>query len=616
MNTVLENIHFLRPDWLWLAMLAIPLVWLLRKTLNNGGGWQQLIDPELLKALTVADRSRTQTIGPWLAGAAWILAVIGLAGPAWERLPEPVHRKQDALIIALSLSDSMLATDLEPSRLDRARFALHDILVDRREGLSALIVYSGDAHVVTPLTDDARTIDANLPVLEPGIMPTPGNNIVAAVDAAIGLLRGAGFATGRLLLVTDSFPENAHDEVAERLPKAGMQLSVLAVGTPDGAPIASPTGGFIRNSDGSILVPATDIDEMRAGTTMAGGRFAELRPGTDSSAALLPDDPFAEIESDDTEVRLFDRWLDRGPWFVALLLPLAALGFRRGWLLIAVLMILPVPDAAAFEWADLWKTPDQQGAEALANGDAKRAASLFESPQWKGAAEFDAGDYDAAADTFAIGTTAVDAYNQGNALARAGKLEEALSAYDAALAQEPDFEDARVNRQLVEDLLKQQQQQEQQNQQGQDNNQDSSEGDENQDNQRDPKDSSDENNNGDPDDSEQESQEQSDQSNQDSDSSGQGSENEGQQTPQDNAGADETPEIPDEEQDQSSSEQPEEQPLEPTAAQAAAAEAGEPNAEQKQAIEQWLRQVPDNPGELLRRKFEYEYLLKQQQEGN
>ncbi len=187
----LADFHFLRPAWL-LALLPCALLafWFLRRRARPAL-WSELIDPALLAALLLPESGGRRNALPWLLLAGWALAVLGLAGPAWERLPEPVHRASDPLIIALDLGHTMRAGDLAPSRHERARFKLGDILARRQDGQTALIVYAGDAHVVTPLSDDARTLAAMLPALSPDIMPAAGNDLPAAVALAGSLLRAA-----------------------------------------------------------------------------------------------------------------------------------------------------------------------------------------------------------------------------------------------------------------------------------------------------------------------------------------------------------------------------------------------------------------------------------------
>lgn len=611
----LADFHFLRPAWL-LALLpcALLALWFLRRRARPAL-WSELIDPALLAALLLPATGARRNALPWLLLAGWTLAVLGLAGPAWERLPEPVHRASDPLIIALDLGHTMRAGDLAPSRYERARFKLGDILARRHDGQTALIVYAGDAHVVTPLSDDARTLAAMLPALSPEIMPAAGNDLPAAVALAGSLARGAGVERARLLVVTDRFPVAQHAEVARRLEASGLELSLLASGTADGAPIPLPQGGFLRERDGSIVVPGVDIDTMREGVDAAGGRFAMLSLDDSDIAALLPPPLATDIDRDEGLTRTFDRWQDRGAWLALALLPLAALAFRRGWLLgIALLLLLPQPRAEALEWQDLWLNKDQQGARAMREQDPARAARLFRSPAWRGAAQFEAGDHAGAAATWAAQDDADAHYNRGNALARAGRLEEALAAYDEALARAPGMDDAVANRKLVDDAMQQRRQQQGQDGQQQDG-QPSQDGggqqgqqgqqDQQQDGQS-------------PADGRQQSQDGS-QGDDGSKPPEAASSRDGQgNDPGDRSGADGEPkaDAPGKPAAQpGAQEQPQpgageggagaEGGAEAEARARAEAEAGD--GEQDQAVEQWLRQVPDDPGTLLRRKFEYEY---------
>lgn len=620
MEALLNDFHFLRPGWLLALLPCIALAVWLRRAQGNRSAWHRVIDPALLQVLLLPAAGSSRSRAPWLLLSAWALAVLALAGPAWERLPEPVHRRQDALVIAFDLGASMSARDVEPSRLERVRFKLRDILERRSEGLTALIVYAGDAHVVTPLTDDSRTLIAMLPALAPEIMPVQGNNLSAAVRKAAELLARAGIPRGRLLVATDAFPESQHEAVAKQLEESGLSLSLLAVGTAAGAPVPLASGGFLRDENGGIYVPGVDFASITRGVDVAGGLYSPLRIDDGDIRALLPDDPFAGLAPTTGPARVFDQWRDRGTWLALALLPLASLAFRRGWLLLLPLaLVLPAPPAQALEWQDLWLRKDQQGARALERAEPARAAELFRSPEWRANAQYEAGDFAGAAESLAGIETADAHYNRGNALARAGHLEDALAAYDEALEREPQMADAVANRTLVEDLLRRQQEAPQP--QG-------NEGDAQQ------------NDNGDRDGAQQ--------SRQDSAGGGQDEEREGArpepgqsaaERPQNGGGeersqpeqqpahaADESERSGDRSAGESAARQ-EEHAQNPDPADPADTASvdrnvqGEPDPEdtrasptealseqeRQQALQQWLRQVPDDPGELLRRKFEYEY---------
>ncbi len=326
---------------------------------------------------------------------------------------------------------------------------------------------------------------------------------------------------------------------------------------------------------------------------------------------MLPASPLDMASTVITE-REFDQWKDRGPWVALLLIPLALAAFRRGWVLTLLLPLTLTPETGrALEWQDLWQRPDQQGAEQLQAGDPESAARRFEDPAWKGSAYYRAEDYDSAARQFAGVDTAMGHYNRGNALARAGKLEQAIEAYDQALKHNPDLEDARFNRDLVQKLLKQQQQKQQQGQrdgEGERQRQSDQSAGQQQQGQGQQANA--------PNREQQSSSSQARQSPSEQ-SSGSGQQDQQQRSPEqeasqapraENRGQDTeqsaspaTAQQAENAQQQEASKSAQQQPLSPQ------------EQQRRQATEQWLRQVPDDPSGLLRRKFKYESRLRRQQ---
>ena len=176
---MLENfsdLHFIRPLWL---VALLPCAWFAWRFISHNresSGWRGVIDAQLLRVQLAPAPAASQRISLWLLAAGLALCVLALAGPSWQRLPQPVEQKRDALVIVLDLSLSMYATDIVPSRLVRARQKITDILRQRSEGFTALVAYSGDAHAVAPLTDDTRTIENLVAALNPAMMPVPGSD--------------------------------------------------------------------------------------------------------------------------------------------------------------------------------------------------------------------------------------------------------------------------------------------------------------------------------------------------------------------------------------------------------------------------------------------------------
>ena len=586
--------HFLRPYWLLIIPVAIASLVLLLRARQSSGSWQRYIDPALQAyVLAQANTLRSRRWPVVVALAAASIAALALAGPAWERLPVPAFRSNEALVVALDLSRSMDASDVAPSRLARAKIKLLELLEQRTGGEMALVVFTTHAFTVTPLTADERTISSLVGSVSTSIMPSQGSFIPAGLEKAGSLLRQAGVNGGEILLITDAEADSDAYTVARDLASQGTSVHVLAVGTDEGAPIPEPEGGFVTDRTGQVVIPQLDIAGLQQLARAGGGRFARLTPDDTDLNALFPTGALASgisAEPDDEE-NTIEVWRDDGVWLSLLLLPLIALSFRRGWvfLLFMTFGIQPMR-AEAFEWADLWKRRDQRAVAALERDDPAAAAELFDNPDWRGVAEYRNAAFADSAATLNGLDSIVSNYNRGNALARAGELQAAIDAYEQVLEVAPDHDDARYNRDLVQELLDQQQDQQPES------------------------------------DEQQQSQSNSGEGEQDEESSGNNESQEGAQgeegsTDQNESNANAEPndtrnqDSSDIASNQEESEQEQQSEMD--------AETGEPEEQalaserpipedieewaSDQAAEQWLRRVPQDPGGLLRRKFLYQY---------
>ena len=603
MTEVLNHYHWLRPLWLLLIPLPLLLGWGLSRLPAGQTRWAELIRPELLQHLIESNNSQ-RSHGPLLAlVGGWLLACLALAGPSWHKLPQPVYSQQDALVLILDLSPSMHARDLTPDRLTHARHRLIDLINARDEGLTALVVYAGDAHVLAPLSDDKETLLNLIAPLSPAIMPVSGSQTEAAIETAVKLLRDAGHQRGQILLITDGIAANAFNPINSLLGATEFSLSIVGVGTTEGAPIPLSDGSFAKTADGELPLARLDPQPLRQLAERHRGIYRTLSYTGAELEALntqLQADPNPfDTNSVQALEREFDRWDDVGPWLVLLLLPLAALAHRRGLVLVLLIAPLGLPQPAqAFDWQDLWNTSDQQGAAALAEGDYEQAAGSFNDPDWRGTSLYRNGQYSEAAEQFARTDTPTAHYNRGNALAKAGQLEPALEAYQQALQQQPEFDDARFNQQLVEQLLQQQQQQQQQQDaDGQPPERDNPQSDASQHNEQ-PADSA---GSSDPNRPSNNNQQQNTASPAQTGSSPEPSNAEPSPTQPSPQPQTEQPSQAPAEQEQAEAQS---DPIDSGQAQSDSTNPRDPE------LEQWLNQLPDDPSGLLRRKFEYQYRQK------
>jgi len=463
----MADFHFLRPFWL-LLLLALPILpWMWRRIQQRHSGWETLIPSPLLQPLVRDQKSEPVRLNALWPALLLLAAAVALAGPSWRRAPTPLQQQNDSLVVVMDMSNAMLATDVKPSRLVRAKQKLRDLLQSRRGALTALVVYAGDAHVVTPLTDDNRTIATMLPAVTPSIMPSAGHRADLGVARAIQLIRQGAPGPAHILLMTDRVKPNAARHIEQALKGTPYRLDVLIVGTTDGGPIPLSGKGFLRNH-GKIVMAKADPAGLTQLAEKTGGHAHGMTLNDDDLDTLgVTGKQSGGWQSTKSHLKA-SLWQDDGYWLLWLILPIGLLCWRRGALLLIPLMVMPLVPAPAHAsaWSRLWETPNQQGYTQFSHNP-KAAARLFSDPAWKGAALYRAGKYRAAAKAFAAAKGAQADYNRGNALARAGQLQKAIDAYDAALKAQPDMKDARDNRALVKKLLKQQKKNRQKGKNGQ-----------------------------------------------------------------------------------------------------------------------------------------------------
>lgn len=424
------QLHWLRPYWLW-ALLALPLLWAgWNARRKRHSVWREVVDPHLLPHLLERGGAVTRGFGLW-AMIGYVLAVLALAGPAWRQLEQPLWQTRAPLVIALDLSNAVLATDLPPTRLLQARAKIATLLRERAGGQVGLVVYADDAFTVAPLTDDSANLALFLDALAPEVMPMDGSRSDRAIDASAKLLTQAGFDRGDILLLTDHADAEAI-RAAQRAARAGYRVTVLGLGSAAGA---------AYRAAGSVIAQARlDEPSLRALARTTGGGYATATTDDSDLRALGVLDP-QQAAGAATRGEKGRSWQDEGYWLLPPLMLLALFAFRRGGGMAAgallLFVLLPASPAQAAE-QNLWRRPDQQTHQQMQQG----------------IAAYRKNDFAAAEQTWKRIYTADGHYNQGNALAKAGRYPDAIAAYDRALQAQPGMADAIANKRAVEAAMK------------------------------------------------------------------------------------------------------------------------------------------------------------------
>ncbi|MGE6528722.1 VWA domain-containing protein [Pseudomonas sp. NPDC077382] len=566
--------HLLRPFWLIVLPLPIWLMWRLWHRQRQTGRWQRLLPEAFHTALLTRGKLRNSKL-PWiLLGSAWLLGCLALLGPSWQQVEHPSLSRADPLVILLETTPAMLATDVRPSRLEQAKRKILDLLQTRQDAQTAVVVFAGSAHTLVPLSNDMATTQNLLEALQPDLMPEPGHRADLAVTQGIALLQQGANGAGRLLLIGSSLSEPERASIEQQLGENEQSLLLLGIGTEQGAPIPREDGSFLKDDKGSIVIPRLDDNAMRRFASRIGGRYQQARVDDADLRNLGLLERNGKLVVQDETTRL-DTWQDQGYWLLLPLVLLAAFAGRRGWLFCLPLFFFVPQPASALSFDDLWLRPDQQGMRLLKSSRPGEAATRFDDHRWQGYARYQAGDFAGAAEQFGKGDSAADHYNRGNALARNDELQAAIEAYEQALELDPGLDVARRNKTTVEEALRQKEAQA----------------------------------DADPDASPpQESTSEAEQRKQPRgskapDTSSDSTDQTTAQAPPEPAGAVSSETL--------NEGPPESEPV-ATEQQMAQAQEVPVDPEQDQAMNQWLRKIPDDPGELLRRKFLYEQRKRQE----
>ncbi|TPQ31632.1 vWA domain-containing protein [Cupriavidus pinatubonensis] len=462
----LASFHFLRPWWLLVLIPAVLLVWAVQRRGDVRRRWRDAIAPHLLDALMVGERRRLAIRPVHLTALLLAFGAIALAGPAWERERPPFLDDKAPLAIAIDLSPTMDAIDVTPTRLERAKLKVKALLARRDGGRTAIWAYAGSTHLVLPLTDDATLLQTFVDALQTRIMPAPGKDTALAlrtIDAALAHEE----VPGTILFLTDSMEAAAVRAFKAQASGGRSQPVVLAIGTERGGPLRSGSVGFVEK-DGVRVFSRMDTAALKRFGDDTGVPVATFTPDSDDDVAWVQRHVQSHLAQKQTAEN--SRWKDEGWWLTIPIALLGVLWFRKGWtvrwitgLLLAMALAAPqqelraqasAPDAAppAWRFADLWLTHDQQGRLAFERGDFAGAAALFDDPMWRGVAQYRAGQYAKAVQSFALVDSPESDFNQGDALAHLGKYKDAAARYRQALKRRPQWPAATANLALMEKL--------------------------------------------------------------------------------------------------------------------------------------------------------------------
>lgn len=437
---------WLRAEFLWLFVLWLPAtVWWITQQ-RQQGSWQKVIEAPLLSALT-GDAKPSKSSPMWLLPLLTALILIALSGPSLSR-NNAAGISQGNLFVVLDNSLSMAAEDVSPARLTRAKRLINDWASSGLFSKSSVLIYSASAHSLTPLTSDVATLNTQLQSVTPFIMPEFGNRPDLAFELVAAQLSQQS-EPAHLLWISDDVEQQDVLRIAPlNLPAASKTF--VAVGTLAGAPIPLPNDQGMLRTGNELAIAKADTNASNQAARSLGFQTASLN-------SPPPTNLLAQNERSSVDAL---NQMDIGFW---LLIPIA-LGFlwharqslQVGGLMVLLLFSVPEQSTANTLFDNpLFENKEQQAFRALQYNNPDKTLALTERNDLAAQAMFQKADYENAAELFASLNTQQGFYNQGNALAHAGQLAEAVAAYEQALEFGP-HPDAETNKQKIEEYLAQQ----------------------------------------------------------------------------------------------------------------------------------------------------------------
>jgi len=428
-----QDFHFLRPYWL----LALPLLFFIYRGLVKNdtvqSSWANVCDEHLLNFLLVKGQNKQRKLPYILSLFILFFMIIALSGPTWVKKSNPTLSVDNPVMIMLNMSENMWAKDVSPSRFIRSKYLIKDLLQSFQSTESGLLVYSSEPYVITPMTEDVNIIDNILPALEMNIMPEDGDRLDRAINLAVERLKSSGYAEGNLIVLTADAGErfDAALESAAQARDNGFEVNIIKV----------------SNAENEKLPMIAE---------KGGGLYLDYKQNMQPLSKKIND--ILEVELKQSE-NMQTVWEDMGYYLLWLPAFLLLYYFRSG--VMAVILLCLFANTASAGW---FLNDNQEAMRYFTAQQYDKAQAKFTDSQWKGAAAYKNGDFANAYDSFAQGDDLTSLYNQGNALAKSGKIAEAIAKYEEVLEKDRSFEDAQFNL----DYLKQMQQQQEQQQQNKD----------------------------------------------------------------------------------------------------------------------------------------------------
>ena len=409
-----DEFHLLRPHFMWLMIPLVVLFIMGLIRIREQIKWKKFIAPVMRPYVIKKGSNSLQRWMQFLSFLVLSSAVVGMSGPSWEKIELPDRILETPLVIALDLSQSMMATDLSPNRLERAKFKIKDLLEADPKVRIALVGFAGTAHTIVPLTRDYKLLDAHLKSLTTEVLPFQGTDVQAALSQSKRIL-DLNDAPGTLIFISDQFDEETFETIQGFSYQADTRVIIIPLGTSSGAEV--PRKGSkqaLRDASGKVVTSSLDRQIIAKLESLEKVELSELTLDA-SDMQLLAKSLRQNLQFRENQDDLNSGWKDQGLPFMLPLALFLLLWFRKGWVLYVLPILLALGSCSndPSNMSSLWYTDAFRAQSFYDTENYEEAALLFEDPMRKGVAYFKAGDYEKAASQFALDSTASGQYNLG-----------------------------------------------------------------------------------------------------------------------------------------------------------------------------------------------------------
>lgn len=447
-----EAFHFLRPQLLWLLVpLAIALIFSLF-SLGDEVKWKKHIAPHLRPYMIKKGSERLKIVMQTLSFFILSLAVLGLAGPTWKKIELPERILETPLVILLDLSQSMMADDIQPNRLERAKFKISDLLEANPKVRVGLVGFSGTAHTLVPLTKDYKIIESFLKTINTSVLPFQGTDLEAGLVLSDSLVK-ATEAPGTIFLITDEFTDDTFQTV-QKFTNSTTKIEIMPFGTSLGTPV--PQKGSkrpMRDATGRIVTSSLNQEVINKLNALNNVHVNALTLDK-SDVQLLAKSISQNLEFREKDDTKEEKWQDEGLLFIIPFAFFILFWFRKGWVIYSFLFLMCFSSCDSnLHFKDLWLTDDYKAQDLYNQGKYQEAAPLFSQPLRKGIAYYKSDNYYDAITAFSKDSSAQGQYNLGLAYYKVGELQLAAMAFKNAESLNPNMKAAVTNLEITQKLM-------------------------------------------------------------------------------------------------------------------------------------------------------------------